>query len=217
MSGGSGRRSPVPGRAARRALPWGRLLEGWSVPVLGMALAAGLRLWALRWQPFVTVDGTEYIRFAEALRAGQGFVSIFPPGYPLLVALAGLLVADRVLAAAVVSWACGVLLVVPVWWLARCALGARRAALAALAVALHPLLAVFSAVTMSESAYLLALYGGLALAAAGRAGGASLALGAAFASSLIGGLFGALFLTLSIPIASNCSQVIVPVASCVYT
>jgi len=151
------------------------------VPVLGVAVALALRLWALRWQPFVTVDGTEYVRFAEALRAGHLFTSVFPPGYPVLVALARVLVADRVIAAALVSLVCGALLPVPVWWLARRALGARLAWLPALLVALHPLLAVFSALTMSESAYLLALYGGLALAGAARGGGAGAALGAAFA------------------------------------
>ena len=152
------------------------------MPALGLALAAALRLWALRWQPFVTVDGTEYVRFAEALRAAQGFASIFPPGYPLLVALARFLVADRMLSAALVSWACGVALVVPVWLLARRAVGERWAALPVLAVALHPLLAVYSAVTMSESAYFLALYGALALLAAGRPLSSGLALGAAFAT-----------------------------------
>jgi hypothetical protein len=151
------------------------------VPVLGALLALALRLWALRWQPFVTVDGTEYVRFAEALRAGQPFASIFPPGYPLLVALARVLVPGRVLSASLVSLACGVLLVWPVWWLGRRALGPRWVAVPVLAVALHPLLAVFSAVTMSESAYFLALYGGLALAGAARGLSSGLALGAAFA------------------------------------
>jgi hypothetical protein len=192
MSGGTGRRGPprAPrvrasrGGAAARAwpLPWARLLDGWTVPLAGLLLAAVVRSWALRWQPFVTVDGTEYVRFAEALRAGHGFASIFPPGYPVLVALARLVVADRVFSAALVSWACGVALVVPVWALARRAVGTRWAALPVLAVALHPLLAVFSAVTMSESAYFLALYGGLALLAAGRPLPSGLALGAAFAT-----------------------------------
>ena len=172
-------RSPVGPRRVAGTRPG--VPEGWLLPVLGMALALALRLWALRWQPFITVDGTEYVRFAEALRAGRAFVSIFPPGYPALIALARLLVFDRVLAAALVSLACGVLLVWPVWWLGRRALGARWAALPVLAVALHPVLAVFSAVSMSESAYFLALYGGLALAAAARGLPAGLAMGVAFA------------------------------------
>ncbi len=158
-----------------------RLASGKAVPLLGMALALAMRLWALRWQPFVTVDGTEYIRFAEALAAGRAFTSIFPPGYPALVAIARLLVADRVLAAALVSLVAGVLLVWPVWWLGRRALGPLGSWIPVLLVALHPSLAVFSAVTMSESAYFLALYGGVALTAASRSLLAGLALGAAFA------------------------------------
>lgn len=174
---GSRARGPgVRGRAG-----WPRALDGLAVPALGSVLALALRLWALRWQPFVTVDGTEYVRCAEALRAWQPFASIFPPGYPALIALAHLFVPDRVLAAALVSLVCGVLLVWPVWWLGRRALGPRWSAFPVLAVALHPLLAVFSAVTMSDSAYFLALYGGLALAGAARGPAAGLALGAAFA------------------------------------
>ncbi len=153
----------------------------WPCPSWARSLALALRLWALRWQPFVTVDGTEYVRFAEALRAWQPFASIFPPGYPVLIALARLLVPDRLFAAALVSLVCGVSLVWPVWWLGRRALGPRWAAFPVFVVALHPLLAVFSAVTMSESAYFLALYGGLALAGAARGLPAGLALGAAFA------------------------------------
>ncbi|MBI5710830.1 MAG: hypothetical protein HZC42_11085 [Candidatus Eisenbacteria bacterium] len=153
----------------------------WLAPALAVAVALAVRLWALRGQPFVTVDGTEYIRFAEALAAGRAFVSIFPPGYPMLIALARLALAERVLAAALVSLVCGALLPLPVWWLARRAVGARWALVPALAVALHPELSRFSAIAMSESPYFLALYGGLALAAAARTLPAGLALGAAFA------------------------------------
>jgi hypothetical protein len=172
-----GRRERAPG-ATTGAL---RALEGVATPILGSALALALRLWALRWQPFVTVDGTEYVRYAEALRAGQPFASIFPPGYPVLIALARVLVPDRVLSAALVSLVSGVLLVWPVWWLGRRALGPRWAAFPVFVVALHPLLAVFSAVTMSDSAYFLALYGSLALAGAARGLSSGFAMGAAFA------------------------------------
>ena len=152
-------------------------------PWLGAIVVIGavLRLVAWRFQPFVTVDGTEYIRFAEALMGGRWFASIFPPGYPALIALARVVDPDRVGAAALVSFVCGALLPIPTWWLARRAAGDRWALGAAAAVALHPELARFSALSMSESGYLLALYGGLALAVAGRAFPAGLGLGTAFA------------------------------------
>ncbi len=174
-----GSRSSALAGAGRASGPaW---FEGPAVPVLGSMLALALRLWALFWQPFITVDGTEYVRFAEALRAGHPAVSIFPPGYPLLIALARVVVPDRVYSGALVSLVCGVLLVWPVWWLGRRALGPRWAAFPVLAVALHPLMAVLSAVTMSDSAYFLALYGGLALAGAARGLTSGLVMGAAFA------------------------------------
>jgi hypothetical protein len=156
-------------------------LPAWLAIALIVAAALAMRLWALAYQSLVTVDGTEYIRAAESLARGRAFVSIFPPGYPALIAIARLAVEDRVLAAQVVSLAAGVLLPVVVWLLARRFAGAGWALAPALALALHPELARFSAVAMSESAFLLALFGGLLLAARGRALTAGLALGAAFA------------------------------------
>jgi hypothetical protein len=157
------------------------LVDPRLAPWFGVALALVVRLIAHRHQPFVTVDGTEYIRLGESLRRGHPFASIFPPGYPVLIALARLAVSDRVLAAALVSIACGALLAWPVWHLARSAIGERWALVPMLAVALHPELARISAVAMSESAYLLALYGAVALAAAARPLGAGFVAGAAFA------------------------------------
>ena len=171
----SARTASAPAALKRAAtLPW-----KWAVAGC-VALALGMRLWALRYQAWVTVDGTEYIRAADALAHGRLFVSLFPPGYPALIAAFHVLVPDRVMAAAAVSVACGALLPWPVWRVAMAAVGERWALLPALAVALHPSLAMHSAVTLSESAYLLALYGALALAVA-RPLGTGLALGAAFA------------------------------------
>jgi hypothetical protein len=143
-------------------------------------VALALRLWEHRYQAWVTVDGSEYIRFAESLLRGESFRSIFPPGYPALVALARLLTPDRVGAAAAVSIVCGALLPWPVWVLARRAVGG-WAWVPALAVALHPGLMRISTVTMSDSAYFLALYGALALAAS-RPWAAGLVVGAGFAT-----------------------------------
>jgi hypothetical protein len=153
---------------------------GWA-PWIAVAVALLVRLWAMRFEPWVTVDGTEYIRFAESLARGVPFRSIFPLGYPALIALVHPLVFDRVLQGVVVSLALGALLPLPVWVLGRRALGARWAALPALAVALHPALIEFSTLTQSESSYVFALYSGLALAVAARPLLAGFSLGAAFA------------------------------------
>ena len=95
--------------------------------------------------------------------AHESYVSAGAPGYPLLIAPVLFLLHDRVLSGAVISFLCGVLLPWPVWALARGRVGAAFAALPALAIALHPALARYSAIVMSESAFLLALYGALAL------------------------------------------------------
>ena len=159
----------------------GHALPGWLPPAACILVALGVRIWALRFQPWVTVDGTEYIRLGEALLSGRPFPSIFPPGYPALIAVARLVVLDRVMAAAIVSLISGALLPWPVWLLARRALSARWALLPTLTVVLHPALVQFSTLTMSESAYFLALYGTLALAAVVRPLASGLAAGAAFA------------------------------------
>lgn len=157
------------------------MLAGPTPPWLCVALAFVLRVWALRFQPWVTVDGTEYIRMADALARGRTLLTPFPPGYPALIALAHALIPDRVTGAELVSVISGALLPWPVWRLARRAFGAAWALAPALVVAILPELVRHSAITMSESAYLLALYGALELAASARAFPAGLALGAAFA------------------------------------
>jgi len=152
---------------------------------LGLALvtaaAAALRLVALRFQPTVTFDGTEYVRFAEALAHGAPFASVFAPGYPLLTAIAHVVVPDRVGAAVAVSMLAGVALPAIVWAVARGSLGARGALVPALACALHPELARHSAITMSESAYIAALYLAFALLAGAPSLAGGLVLGLACA------------------------------------
>ena len=91
--------------------------SSWLIPAALALVALIVRVWALRFEPWVTVDGTEYIRFAAELRRGQAFASIFPPGYPALIALFRFAIEDRVLAAAAVSVVCGSLLVLPVFYL----------------------------------------------------------------------------------------------------
>jgi hypothetical protein len=157
--------------------------DPWRVaPWIAVGVAFLVRWWVLRTQPWVTVDGTEYIRLADAFAHGTSFRSVFPPGYPLLIALSHLFVPDRVQAAALVSLALGSLLPLPVWALARRVLPAPWA-LAPLAIAvLHPTLVGLSTVTMSDATYVTALFAGLALAAADRPLAAGLAMGFAYAT-----------------------------------
>lgn len=179
MSARSGRRRMSAGARAPQSRT--RALPEWAAPAAAVALSAIARLWVVGFQPHVTVDGTEYIVVAESLLAGRPQPSIFPPGYPLLIALPLALGIERVNAAVLVSLVAGALLAWPVWSLARSFLGRLPAFVAALVVALHPELMRFSALSMSESTYLLALFGALAWAARGQARTAGIALGVAFA------------------------------------
>lgn len=153
---------PVQTSAPVLAAWWGG--EGFVRLALALITLAGaaLRFAALRDQPMVTGDGTEYVRFAEALARGHSFQSVFPPGYPLLIALARLVIPGRVAAAVAVSMLAGIALPAIVWTLARRALGERGALVPALLCALHLELARHSAVTLSEPAYIAVLYLGLA-------------------------------------------------------
>jgi hypothetical protein len=154
-------------------------MPAWAWPAAAVLVALVVRVVAWRAQPFITVDGTQYVSFAEAILAGRKFETIGAPGYPLLIAPALALLRDRVASAALISFLCGSLLPWPVWALARGRLGDARAVLPALAIAIHPELARYSAVVMSESAFLFALFGGLALTGVS-APGAGVLMGAAY-------------------------------------
>ena len=155
--------------------------DRWA-PWAAVALAFAVRLTVQTTQPWVTVDGTEYIRLADAFAHGTPFRSVFPPGYPLLIAFARLFVADRVRAAAMVSLVAGSLLPLPVWTLARRALSPRWALLPLAVMVLHPTLVGFSTITMSDATYLTALTAGIAFAALAMPLPAGLALGFAYAT-----------------------------------
>jgi len=113
-------------------------------------------------------DGAEYARSAENLLRGAGFSGmwsrpevIFPPLYPLLIAGASLLTGNSEVAARLVSVICGVLLVLPIFYLARKLYGPRTAILAAALVSIHPMLTSISVTGFSESTYLLFFAWGL--------------------------------------------------------
>ena len=154
-------------------------------------LAVALRLLAWHFQPFVTYDGTAYIGLAQGLLSGQLAPSVYSPGYPALIASLLWAVRDPVLAATLVSLACGILLVVEVWILARRAVGESWALVPVLAVALHPELVRFSALSMSEATFLAFAYGACVLLERSLVSG--LMFGAAYAVRPEGLVLGFLF------------------------
>jgi 4-amino-4-deoxy-L-arabinose transferase-like glycosyltransferase len=113
-------------------------------------------------------DGAEYARSAENLLRGAGFNGmwsrpevIFPPLYPVLIAVVNLPTGNSEMAARLVSVICGVLLVLPIFYLGRKLYGPRTAILAATVVSIHPMLASISVTGFSESTYLLFFAWGL--------------------------------------------------------
>lgn len=129
---------------------------------------AGLLLRLALWgtQPFVSVDGTTYIRLARAMAGGVAFDSVMPPGYPALILIFQVVVRDWVIAARVADLAAGLALIPLTWLLARAYVSRWWLRLApALAVAALPLPVRYSLTTMSEAPYLALLLGAFVLAA----------------------------------------------------
>lgn len=133
--------------------------------------AAGLALRLLLWhtQPFVSVDGTSYIRLARWLTGGPDFVSNQSLGYPVLIAAVKLLAGDWVRAARWVDLLAGTALIPLTWLLARRVVRNRWLQFApAVLVAFLPLPVRYSLTTMSEAPYLALLIGMFLLVLGGR-------------------------------------------------
>lgn len=132
---------------------------------LGAILVLGLIARVIWLETHVLVfnpDGAEYARSAENLLRGEGFSGIwsrpeviFPPLYPLLIAVVNLLTGNSEVAARLVSVICGALLVIPIFYLGRKLYGPRIGMLAAVVAGIHPILIAISVTGFSESTYLL--------------------------------------------------------------
>jgi 4-amino-4-deoxy-L-arabinose transferase-like glycosyltransferase len=98
-------------------------------------------------------EGAEYVRIAQNLLAGNGYVGIitpgtelmFPPLFPLLIAAGSLMTGAPELTARMISVSMGALLVCPVYFIARHLYNRSAGLIAASIVAVHPLLAGLSA------------------------------------------------------------------------
>ena len=152
---------------------WGlsRLVGGrtpWLIPILLVALI--LRVyWATTHTAVIENEGAVYASLAENLLGGKGYVAVigtdrylnFPPLYPLLIAAVSPLAGEVERAARVVSVIAGTLVTVPVYLVTMTLYGPVVARIAALLVALHPLLIGYSAAVYVEPTYLLFLVLGL--------------------------------------------------------
>ncbi len=119
-------------------------------------LAFAARLVALQFQSIVNEDGAHYLLLAEQLLSGnyrEGFSTYWSPLYPLLAALASIVVGDLELGARMVSVMSGTLLVIPVYLLTRDFYGKNAARIGACFVIVYPFLIRYSVSVMTEAIY----------------------------------------------------------------
>jgi hypothetical protein len=146
-----------------------------------VALALALRLALWNACAGVTMDSPLYVRMAESLAAGERGPSPAHHGYPALIALASPLLPGREVPGRVISLLASLAAVALTARLARRHLGPGWASVAACAVALHPLLAIYGVAIMTEASFLAVLLGGLLLVESERPLAGGLVLGAAYA------------------------------------
>lgn len=134
-----------------------------------MVAAAALRAyWAVHHGAVLEGNGCEYARIAENLSRHWAYVGLFegpelmfPPFYPVLLALGSFMVGSVDQAARLIPVIAGVLLVPAAFMLGRVLYGPRVGLIFAALVALHPLLVDLSSTAYSEGVYLPLMLGGL--------------------------------------------------------
>jgi hypothetical protein len=129
----------------------------------------------------ITMDSPLYVRMAEGLRHGI-LLGETPAhhGYSLLIALASLVIPGRVLPGRMVALAASLAVVALGFAVARRRVGVLPALGVALVLALHPLLAVYGGVVMTEAPFLALVWLGLWCIGKQRPLAAGLALGAGY-------------------------------------
>ena len=134
------------------------------IPILVLALVVRV-YWAATKTGAIENEGAVYASLAASILAGKGYVAItgggtfflFPPLYPLLIGALSPFAPDLETAGRAVSILSGALMTVPVFLIAATLYTPPVACIAALLIALHPLLVGYSAAVYSEPTYLLFL------------------------------------------------------------
>jgi len=123
-----------------------------------VGVAAAVRLYLL-WQYYcISSDGVGYIEAARKFYFGDvtaGLASYYPPGYPFIIALVYPLVGNWELSGQVISIACGVALLFPLYVLANDLYGENVALAACFFTAINPYLARYSIHVRTESPFFL--------------------------------------------------------------
>jgi 4-amino-4-deoxy-L-arabinose transferase-like glycosyltransferase len=127
-----------------------------------MLLRTALLVWEYRHGVVIDSEGLEYVRLAQNLRSGHGYVGIFnnglqlnfPPLLPVLIAAVSFVLPSAELSARVINVLLGSILVVPMFKLAERIYSRQVAAIVGLLVVVHPLLVARSVLCSSETSYL---------------------------------------------------------------
>jgi len=126
--------------------------------VILLVLAASVRL-CLLWRYYcISSDGVVYLRAAKDFYTGDiasALASVYPPGYPLLIAAVYPLFGNWELAGQSLSLLFGVLLLLPLYRLFAEIFDENVALLASFLAGISPFLALYSAHVRSESTYIL--------------------------------------------------------------
>ena len=137
------------------SLVFSRPAKHWFLASL--TAAASIRLYLL-WQYYcISSDGVVYLRAAQDFYRGDlntAMSSVYPPGYPLLVAAVYPLFGDWELAGQSLSLLLGVLLLLPLYAIFTDLFDENIAILACFLAAMSPYLALYSVHVRSESTYI---------------------------------------------------------------
>ena len=128
--------------------------SAWFAAAVIFALA--VRLYLL-WQYYcISSDGVVYLRAAADFYKGDlwgGLSSVYPPGYPLIVATVYPLVGDWERAGQLVSLVFGIAILFPLFWIFSSVFNEKIALLASFLLGISPYLALYSVHVRSESCY----------------------------------------------------------------
>jgi 4-amino-4-deoxy-L-arabinose transferase-like glycosyltransferase len=132
----------------------------WLLIVL--ALGLGVRIaWWLAFDHVIELNGIDYVRLAESMFAGEGYIAMFggphvlyPPLYPILIGIFTPLTGSPEIAGRVVSLLSGLVLIWALWSIAARVFGARAGLMAGALAAFHPLAIALTVSVHTEPVWL---------------------------------------------------------------
>ncbi len=130
-----------------------------------LVLALLIRIFIFQTQKVIETDGPYYAEIGKNLISGKGYIDIegnlnllLTPLYPILIGLLSLIIKNLELSTRLISITFGVLLVIPVYLIAKKFYGKKIGYLSALFIALYPPLVYISTITYTDSLYLFLLF-----------------------------------------------------------